>query len=425
MPAKRKKEKIAGRYYSWLLGKRSGIYVADGRSNARNLGRHSLATRDRDEALQRLARLDLRKAVENGLAPRNRLETAEGERLSLEEGQQLYLQHVSRPPILGGATAKTVQRYRAVLAKFVPFAQEEGVHSWQEVTRQTLQAYGAWLDDQDYGPATEYLELTTLKQILKWLASENRISPSCLFTLPLKKVRGTTTYCYTPAEVQAMVAYCRGRDDLVWLGEVIVALATTGLRISELAALRWVDIDLEAWMIHLSDQRFQVRKDGREDARTTKSHRDRALPIHADLQLILQGMVRHPDGLVFHGPHGGRLKPDTVRNVLTREVLTLLASQFPAPPKQKGFQNGRLHSFRHFFCSQSANSGVPAQVLMTWLGHRDSKMVQHYYHLLPEEAHRQMKKVNFVGRPSKDHGVDGEEQPQAKRGRVQKRRDRP
>jgi integrase len=87
---------------------------------------------------------------------------------------------------------------------------------------------------------------------------------------------------------------------------------------------------------------------------------------------------------VFHGPLGGKIKPDTVRNVLTGEVLAPLAETFPA------VADGRLHSFRHFFCSMSADNGVPEQMLMAFLGHRDSEMIRHYYHMQQDEARKQM-----------------------------------
>ena len=47
---------------------------------------------------------------------------------------------------------------------------------------------------------------------------------------------------------------------------------------------------------------------------------------------------------------------------------------------------GGLHSFRHYSCSVSANSGVPELVVMRWLGHRNSDMVKRYYHLHDQDA---------------------------------------
>src|SRR5207253_3071894 len=128
----------------------------------------------------------------------------------------------------------------------IPFAQKEGAWHWQHVSKKLVEGYGTWLDDEGYSYATEYLELTALKQILKWLASESKIPPSCLFLMPLKKPQGTTTYCYRPEEVEAILAHCSANPECQWLGEVLLALVTTGLRISELASLRWPDVDLQA-----------------------------------------------------------------------------------------------------------------------------------------------------------------------------------
>jgi integrase len=110
---------------------------------------------------------------------------------------------------------------------------------------------------------------------------------------------------------------------------------------------------------------------------------------------------------VFHGPLGGKLKPDTVRNVLTREVLAPLAETFPAVADAPGIAAGRLHSFRHFFCSMSANNGVPEQMLMAFLGHRDSEMIRHYYHMQQDEARKQMNKLPSLGPSGTTTGADG------------------
>jgi integrase len=86
-----------------------------------------------------------------------------------------------------------------------------------------------------------------------------------------------------------------------------------------------------------------------------------------------------------------------LRNILKREVLPALAKQFPANGDDRGIAGGRLHSFRHYFCSISADSGVSEQMLMAWLGHQESEMIRHYYHLCQDQAREQMAKINFVG----------------------------
>jgi integrase len=405
MPRKPKKEQVACTFFRWLLGKRHGVYYADGRScNSHDAGRHSLGTRDRREALGRLRRLDLVKAVEFGLAKEDLLANRQDSLMPLDEGRERYLQFVSRPPVQGGAAPATVKRYRAILDKFVSFAKSEGSRCWQQVTKALLTRYGSWLEDRDYHPRTQYTELTVLKQVLKWLAAEGLLPAAGVPSVKLVKPRGTTTYCYTRRQVGAIVTFCRGRSDLAWLADVVVALATTGLRIGELAGLRWSDVDLGRGVLRLEDTSRRVKKSRRQEARATKSHRDRALPLHEELRRILERLPRAADGRVFHGPRGGRLKPDTVRNVLKREVLPALAKEFPPDGDDPGVKAGRLHGFRHYFCSVSADSGVPEQMLMAWLGHRDSEMIRHYYHLRQEEARAHMARVPFLSEPPDRRG---------------------
>ncbi|MCH7814806.1 MAG: tyrosine-type recombinase/integrase [Planctomycetes bacterium] len=108
-------------------------------------------------------------------------------------------------------------------------------------------------------------------------------------------------------------------------------------------------------------------------------------------------MPHNIDGRVFHGPRGGKIKPDRVRVLLIRDVIEPLKKRFPTPPGERGFEHGRVHGFRHYFCSAAANAGVPMIVLMVWLGHRDSGMVRHYFHLHDTESQEQMQKLDFAG----------------------------
>jgi integrase len=102
----------------------------------------------------------------------------------------------------------------------------------------------------------------------------------------------------------------------------------------------------------------------------------------------LEQLPRVPDGLLFHGPRSGRLKPDVVRRTLIDSVLEPLSSEFPTPDGEVGFKDGRLHSFRHYFVSTCILNGVPERTIMRWLGHSDSKMVDHYCHLFDDESRR-------------------------------------
>jgi integrase len=381
------------------------MYSADGRANSPSLGRHSLGTRDKTEALELIHDLDLNMAVKYGRADRSLTVTEQNQLLELQAGRELYEKHVRRPAVAGGPRPTTSKRYKAVLDKFLPFAENQKVRYWNEVTDETLNDYAAWLDGEGYAYATEYLELTTIKQILKYLVKKEHLPADSLFDYPLRKPVGTDTYCWTPEEVKAMFDHCV-TDELHWLRRVLMGLASTGLRIMELASLRWSDIDLQRRVITLTDESHS--KSRKKSKRTTKSGDSRSFPIHDSLLAVLQEIERAPDGLVFHGPLGGRIKADTIRRILIRDVLTPLEERFPSDHDEIGFKDGRLHSFRHYFCSVCANSGVPEQMLMKWLGHKSSTMVRRYYHLHDEESQRQMKRVAITGTTISDTSGESE-----------------
>lgn len=397
MPKPRTKQSVTCEYFNWLLGTRNGVYTADGRSNTPSAGRHSLGTRNYEEARSELRNLDRVMAVSLGMAEKSILDTERGELLPFKEGRRLYEDHIMRPQIAGGPTPKTRERYRAVLDKFMSFAEKERLSCWNQVDRSVLERYATWLDGEHFAYATEYLELNTIKQIVKWMVETGLLPPECRIVMPFRKPEGTDTYCWRQAEVRAIRIHCDEHGDLVWLGQVTSALACTGLRISELASLRWSDLDLQSNSVRLTDETTSAKQRKKGKPRSTKNHRGRTFPIHESLRRVLDGVRPTADGLVFHGPRGGVLKPDTVRRILIRDVLTPLACQFPTAAGEIGFSDGRLHSFRHYFCSSCANSGVPEQVVMRWLGHSSSRMVRHYYHLHDEESQRHMQRLDFLG----------------------------
>ena len=123
-------------------------------------------------------------AVELGLADRSVLKQPIDALVPLGDGVRKYLDYVARPPVLGGVGPRTVARYRAVFDKFARFAGEQQVRYWQQVTNAVLEKYGGWLDAEDYAGRSQYLELTTVKQAVKWMVREKMLPQAALLTTP-------------------------------------------------------------------------------------------------------------------------------------------------------------------------------------------------------------------------------------------------
>ena len=75
-----------GRYFTWILFMRAGVWYADGRSNQPSPGRHSLSTKERTAAVDAVRKLDIVRAVDLGLADLTMLDPEASAALTLEAG---------------------------------------------------------------------------------------------------------------------------------------------------------------------------------------------------------------------------------------------------------------------------------------------------------------------------------------------------
>jgi integrase len=399
--AKRLTERNVCEHFSWKLFIRNGVFYADGRHNQPNLGKHSLGTRDREEALRTLHQLDRRKAVELKLV-QPKPSTDLNQALPLIELWEQYIAHVGRPEVLGGAGPATCKRYKSVRDKHEAFCKGRGLVDWKQIDKRSVQDYATWLTSKDRSVNSVYLECTVLKQVVKWLIEELKVLPeSHRIRLKLRRSTDSDTYCYTREQVRAMVDLCRSKPNLGWLGDVIVALSTTGMRIGELASLRWTDVDMSSGVIVLLDNRHSSLAKKAAAVRTTKGRRSRRIHIHDRLRAVLEKMPhRENGGYVFRALGGGKLDADKVLKVLKRDVLMPLKAQFPTPPAEIGFERGGLHSFRHYFVTEAFLGGATDGEVRDWVGHRDSRIVERYRHLRDRDAKRTMNRLDFLGEKS-------------------------
>ena len=401
MPAKRSHEEILCRYFSWKIFVRGGVYYADGRTGSTPVGRHSLKVRTKQEAKIALRKLDEKVAIERGLVEREEVTEATNRQLTLDQGFEIYKQFMDRPEVSRGIRTSTKKRYSPVFAHFKEYCGPLRIQSWNQINRSVLLGYGSFLERQGYAPRTVYLELTTVKQILKYLVDEGHLLPTQSFRLRLSKPTSSDVHCYSIEEVRAILEHVASDPELDWLHRILMGLAFTGLRIQELASLKWSDISPDCGTIHLKDEGHRSSVAGQR--RRTKSGRSRTLPVLPELRSLLLTLVRDPDGFVFQSKKGCRLNDNNLRTVFVRNVITPLSRRFPSTGEVGGFSSGRLHSFRHFFCSQMANANTPIAALQQWLGHRNSAMVMHYYHLNNADAKRLMSSIRLL--PETDENV--------------------
>ena len=145
---------------------------------------------------------------------------------------------------------------------------------------------------------------------------------------------------------------------------MIIRLALlTGLRKSEIAALRWSEVDLERSYLNLGDS-----KTGQK-----------TIPLGAPALALLESVpIVDWSGFVFPATHGSShyVGTDKVWKQVRAELMRRLESGGGNPVRSI-----RFHDLRHSYASVAAASGDSLPVIGKLLGHKDVKTTSRYAHL--------------------------------------------
>ena len=176
--------------------------------------------------------------------------------------------------------------------------------------------------------------------------------------------------CFTFAEQKKIEqAIFAGKKDKMY---GILLCLYSGLRIGELMALGWSDIDLAKGILTVS----KSCHDGKgglviDDPKTAASRR--VIPLPKQLLPILKALKKRSDSPFVVSANG---KPVSVRSYQRSFELLLKKSDIP----HKGF-----HSLRHTFATRAIECGMDVKTLSEILGHKNPTVtLNRYAHSLME-----------------------------------------
>jgi integrase len=159
----------------------------------------------------------------------------------------------------------------------------------------------------------------------------------------------------------------------------------TGMRRSELLALRWCDVDLVLGRVQVTRSLHQL-KGGEIVIRSPKSERSRrAVSLPPSAVVVFQeerekqrkeraavGLGLKDDDLIFRDLEGRPLRPDTVTHAWTKLVRRI------------GLRGIRLHDCRHTHASLMLKQGVHPKIVQERLGHASIGLtLDTYSHVVP------------------------------------------
>lgn len=181
----------------------------------------------------------------------------------------------------------------------------------------------------------------------------------------------------TPAEQRILEDTLSHKNDI----GILICLYT-GLRIGELCALKWQDIDFVNALIHVNGT--QSRIDGELKITSPKSKASkRTIPIP---DCLLQNLKNHKNNSEFILSNG--TKAVDVRTYRRR---------FKALLKEAGLPDIKFHAIRHTFASRALEVGMDYKTLSEILGHASVSITMDLYvHALDEHKKNQMNKLNEI-----------------------------
>lgn len=167
------------------------------------------------------------------------------------------------------------------------------------------------------------------------------------------------------------------RADDEWRAPIVVALRT-GLRMGELRALQWEDVDFANGRLHVRRAAWE------QEIGTPKNGRARLVPLGAEAAAALRELpTRFRGGLVF---------------ARAGELATYNAWEWGLEKTSKAARLGRIgwHVLRHSFASHLAMAGVPMRTIAELLGHGDMRVTMRYAHLAPEAGSRAVDSLGTI-----------------------------
>ena len=201
--------------------------------------------------------------------------------------------------------------------------------------------------------------LTVLKSIFRYASREHRIN-NVIDGVVMPKKTKPEIQIMSAEEKHRLAAYLNNKRNTSTLG---VALSLyTGMRIGEICALRWQDIDIEKRILTVSHtiQRIQDFDNGSKTklifSEPKSQSSKRSIPIPDCLIPMLKELKGRADSFVLTGTN----KPIEPRTMQYRFKKILNNVKLPSY---------RFHSLRHSFASGAVELGFDVKTLSEILGH--------------------------------------------------------
>ena len=285
--------------------------------------------------------------------------------------------------------SRTCERYSEIVEKRLKV--KLGEYELNELTPLVLQRYITELIESGNmktgtGLAANSVNgiITVIQNSLKLAYALGTIKEYAADKIRRPKTKEKEVTCFTLSEQKKIERAALAGKKTKWLG--IVVCLYTGLRIGELLALEWKDVDFQKGVLTVSKSRHEGKDENGRYAHIVESPKTvssgRCIPLPKQILCELR-MLKRKSRSAYVISNGERSIP--VRSY--QRSFERLLKKLDIP--HKGF-----HALRHTFATRALECGMDVKMLSELLGHKDPAVtLRRYVHSLMEQKKEMMNKV--------------------------------
>ncbi len=288
--------------------------------------------------------------------------------LTLEEGLAAFLCALSGRNV----SSSTITAYRTDVRQLLEWLRENTLLSERvdRVSKADVSEYLTHLAQTNLTGVTRARKLAAIREYFRYLQEHGHISqaPAASVQIP-KKERRTRVYL-RPDEYTKLLSAAGGnaRDFCI-----LQLFLQTGVRVSELVALRLEDVDLAGKVLRVNAGKGQKAREIDLEKKATSA-----------LKQYLKVRLLSSDTRLFLNYEGVGISDWGVKKLIEKY------RRAAGIEKRIG-----CHSLRHTFASYKAQQGVSAFQLKEWLGHSSLATTQIYVHMSRQNGRKAMEATSL------------------------------
>jgi integrase/recombinase XerD len=291
--------------------------------------------------------------VQTSQAPKNFVDPIEG-----------YLSYIS---LERGLSKNTIAGYRRDLDQAAQYLAKHGASDWNAVTGDRAAAWVHSLSSARYTVASLARKLTALRMLARHLVREKMREDDFTALLIGPKLVRKIPNTLSEDELGRLIASPNGGDGRSLRDRALLELFySSGLRVSELAALMLQQVDLDHGFIRVFG----------------KGSKERIVPVGAKAREALGAYLTLGRPALVKGKTGSQFFLNPRGQALSRVALWMIVKKHA---KRAGItKNVKPHALRHSFATHLLSGGADLRAIQEMLGHASISTTQIYTAVAPQ-----------------------------------------